>query len=194
MSIEIKSVYFEKPGPKNTLDVLGIVRKRGEQVGIKTILIASSTGKTAVRATEILKGMKIVAVSLSTGFTHGDPQPNIQKFTLKNRKKVEEKGGTVLTMTHAFAGVSRAMTNKFKACTSLDIINHTLKIFGNGMKVACEISMMAADAGLVRTHEEDIIAVAGSGGGADTAIVLQPVISQDFFNLKVKEILCKPHF
>lgn len=193
MSIEIKSVYFEKPGPKNTGDVLEIVRQRAEQAGIKTIVVASSTGKTAVRATEILKGLQVVAVSLSTGFTHGDPQPNRQRFTLKNRKIVEERGGTVLTTTHAFAGVSRAILYKFKAYTSLDIINHTLKIFGNGMKVACEISMMAADAGLVRTHEADIIAVAGSGGGADTAIVLQPVISQDFFNLKVKEILCKPH-
>src|SRR3990172_3733968 len=69
MSIEIKSIYFEKPGPKNTHDVLEIVRQRAEQVGIKTIVIASSTGKTAVRATEILKGVQIVAVSLSTGFT-----------------------------------------------------------------------------------------------------------------------------
>ena len=60
------------------------------------------------------------------------------------------------------------------------------------MKVACEISLMAADSGLVRTSEEDIIAIAGSGGGSDTAVLLQPVISQDFFDLRVKEILCKP--
>ncbi len=50
---------------------------------------------------------------------------------------------------------------------------------------------MAADAGLVRT-DEDIIAIAGTRSGADTAIVVRPVNSQDFFDLKVKEILCKP--
>ena len=77
-----------------------------------------------------------------------------------------------------------------------EIIADTLRIFGHGMKVACEITMMAADGGLVRT-DEDVIAIAGTGGegrGADTAIVLKPVNSHDFFDLKVKEILCKPRF
>jgi hypothetical protein len=64
---------------------------------------------------------------------------------------------------------------------------------GQGMKVVIEISVMAADAGLVRT-DEDIIAIGGSGRGADTAAVLKPVNSNDFFDLKVKEILCKPRF
>ena len=61
------------------------------------------------------------------------------------------------------------------------------------MKVACEIAMMAADSGLVRT-DEDIIAIAGTSRGADTAVVLRPVNSHNFFDLKIKEILCKPHF
>jgi len=64
---------------------------------------------------------------------------------------------------------------------------------GQGMKVVIEISVMAADAGLVRT-DEDIIAIGGSGRGADTAVVLRPVNSNDFFDLKVKEILCKPRY
>ena len=60
-----------------------------------------------------------------------------------------------------------------------------------GVKVGIECAIMAADAGLVRT-DEDVIAVAGTGSGADAAIVVRPVNSQDFFDLKVKEILCKP--
>jgi hypothetical protein len=52
---------------------------------------------------------------------------------------------------------------------------------------------MAADAGLVRT-DEDIIAVAGTAVGADYAIVLKPVASDNFFDLKIREILCKPHY
>lgn len=194
MTIESKTAYFKKPGRVNTGEVLQIARKRAEELGINTIVVASSTGGTAARAVEVLLGRKVIAVSHSTGFTHGSPQPNVQKFTLKNREIVESKGGTVLTTTHAFAGVSRAIRNKYKTYTSIDMIANTLKVFGSGMKVACEITLMAADSGLVRTGEEDIIAIAGTGGGADTAIVLQPVISQDFFDLKVKEILCKPHF
>jgi hypothetical protein len=61
------------------------------------------------------------------------------------------------------------------------------------MKVAIEISVMAADAGLVRT-DENIVVIAGTEVGADYAIVLKPVNSNDFFDLKVREIICKPHF
>jgi hypothetical protein len=74
-----------------------------------------------------------------------------------------------------------------------EIIADTLRIFGQGMKVVCEISMMAADSGLVHT-DEDVIAIAGSSRGADTAVVLKPVNTHNFFDLKIREILCKPHF
>jgi len=72
-----------------------------------------------------------------------------------------------------------------------DVVAMTLRMFGQGMKVACEIAAMAADAGLVRTDEE-IITIGGTGRGADTAVVVQPACTHRFFGLKVKEIICKP--
>jgi hypothetical protein len=99
----------------------------------------------------------------------------------------------ILTATHVFAGLSRALRNKTNTVAIGDLVAETLRIFGHGTKVACEISMMAADAGLVRT-DEDIISVGGTGKGSDTALVLTPFTSQNFFDLKIKEILCKPHF
>jgi hypothetical protein len=50
---------------------------------------------------------------------------------------------------------------------------------------------MAADAGLV-SPEEEVIAIAGTGRGADTAIVVKPAHAHDAFSLRVKEIICKP--
>ena len=44
---------------------------------------------------------------------------------------------------------------------------------------------------LVRTDKE-VVCIAGTGHGADTAVVLQPVNAQKFFDLKIKEIICKP--
>ncbi len=187
--MESKTVYFDKPGRTNTDEVLRIARQRAEELGIKKIVVASSGGSTAVKAMKVFSGMKVIAVSHAAGFR----QPNVQEFTEENRKIVENNGGTVLTTTHAFAGVSRAMRTKFNTYVIGEIIAHTLRVFGQGMKVACEITLMAADGGLVRT-DEDIIAIAGSAGGADTAITLKPVNSQDFFDLKVREILCKPRF
>jgi hypothetical protein len=85
------------------------------------------------------------------------------------------------------------MLNKFNMHEIGIIVANTLRLMGQGLKVAIEISVMAADAGLVPT-DEDIIAIGGSGGGADYAIILKPVHSNDFFDLKVKEVLCKPRF
>ena len=187
--MEAKTVYFEKPGSENMGEVLRIARQRAEELGIRTILVASTRGDTAVKAMEALKEFRVIVISHAAGFH----EPNVQEFTDENRKIVEAKGGTILTTTHAFAGISRAVRKKFNTYVIGDIVASTLRVFGQGMKVVCEIAMMAADSGLVRT-DEDVIAIAGSNRGADTAVVLTPVNTDNFFDLQVKEILCKPHF
>ena len=187
--METKAIYFDKAGKQNTDEVLHAAKLRAEELGIKNIIVASNTGSTAVRATEILKDFKIIAISHVTGFRGN----NTQEFTDANRKIIVSKGGTVITAAHAFGGVSKAMKYKFDNISIGDIMANTLYIFGQGLKVCCEISMMAADAGAARA-DEDAIAIAGTGksGGADTAAVITVVNSQNFFDMKVKEIICKP--
>ena len=185
--MESKIVYFDKPGGENTEMVLSMARRRAEELGIKTILVASTVGEAAVKAVDILQGFRVIAVTHVTGFRGA----NIQEFTDENRKIVESKGGIILIATHAFGGLSRAMRNKFNTYVVGDIVANTLYIFGQGLNVACEIALMAADSGLVRT-DEDVISIAGTNRGADTAVVLKPVNTRDFFDLKVKEVLCKP--
>lgn len=187
--MEAKTVYFDKLGRDNTDEVLRITRQRAEELGIKTVLVASTTGNTAVKAMDVLQGLRIIAVTHVSGYRG----PNSQEFTEKNREIVESKGGTILTTTHTFSGISRAVRNKFNTYVIGDIVASTLRIFGDGMKVACEISMMAADGGLART-DEDVISIGGTGRGADTAVVLTPVNSNNFFDLRIREILCKPRF
>jgi hypothetical protein len=187
--MQVKIVYFDKPGVDNTEEVLRIAKKRADELGIKTIVVATTVGNTGVRATEVFKGMKVVAVTHSTGFR----TPDVQDLTEENRQKIIANGGLILTATHLFRGVGGAMLKKFNMHETGAVIADTLRMMGQGMKVVVEISVMAADAGLVRT-DEDIIVIAGSGRGADFAVVLKPVSSNDFFDLKIKEILCKPHF
>ena len=187
--MELKTVYFEKPGVVNTDEVLRIAKQRAEELGIKTILVASTYGDTGAGAVEVFEGLRVIVVSHVTGMR----EPNSQDLTDENRRKIESKGCIVLTTEHAFTGIGGAMRKKFNMYLLGDIIANTLRIFGQGMKVVCEISLMAADAGLVRT-DEDVIAIGGTGRGADTAVVLRPANARDFFDLRVKEILCKPHF
>ncbi len=186
--MELKTVYFERPGSENTEATLRIARQRAEELGIKNILVASTRGNNAVRAMDVLQGLRVIVVS----HVAGHREPSTQEFTDENRQVVESKGGVIVTAAHAFAGLSRATRNKYDMPGLGYIIADTLRIFGEGMKVACEIALMAADAGLVRIGE-DVVSVAGTSRGADTAVVLTPVNTDHFFDLKVREILCKPH-
>lgn len=185
--MEVKTVYFEEKGPVNTEETLKIARKRADELGIKTIVVASTVGDTAVRAMDVFKGFRVIVVTHVTGMR----QPDDQEFDDNKKKIVEDKGGIVLTTTHALGGLSKAMRKKYNTFVLGEVIADALRIFGQGIKVVCEMACMAADAGLLRT-DEDIIAVAGSGRGADTAVVMKPTHTHDFFDLRIREILCKP--
>jgi hypothetical protein len=50
---------------------------------------------------------------------------------------------------------------------------------------------MATDAGLLNSGEK-VIAIAGTGRGSDTALVMQAASTQHPYRLKVSEIICKP--
>lgn len=184
---EVLATYFERPGYTNTETTLGIAGKRAVDLDVSTIIVASSSGDTGVRACEVFEGKRVVVVSCFTGFH----KQNEQRFSAKNRETIERSGGAILTTSHAFTGVSRAAHVKFGTAGVDEIVRATFFMFGRGMKVCCEIALMAADAGLVRTDEE-VISIGGTGKGADTAVVLQPVNLRDLFDLRIKEILCKP--
>jgi len=185
--MEVKTLYYEKPGQENTETTLKLAKKRAEELGIKTIVVASTVGDTAVRAMDVFKGWRVIVVTHVTGMR----QPDDQEFEEANKKLVEAKGGIVLTTTHALGGLSKTMRNRYNTFVLGEIIADTLRTLGQGIKVVTEIAAMAADAGLVRT-DEDIIAIAGSGRGADTAAVVRPAHTHNFFDLKIREILCKP--
>jgi hypothetical protein len=189
--MELTTVYFEKPGgEENTAKTLALAKARAAALGIKTIVVASTVGDTAVKAMDVFKDYKVIVVSHVTGMR----EPNTQEFTEENRKAVEKKGGIILTTTHAMGGIHRALSNTMPPPPSSaigDVVANTLRMFGQGMKVACEIAAMAADAGLVHTDEE-IVSIGGTGRGADTAVILQADYVHRFFNIKVKEIICKP--
>jgi hypothetical protein len=185
--VQVVAVYFDKTGEENTERTFDLVKRRAEELGIKTILVASTRGDTGVKACEAFRGYDVVVVTHSTGFK----EPDFQELTDENRTAIEAAGGKILTCQHAFGGVGRAVRKKLGTYELEELIAHTLRLFGEGMKVAVEIALMAADAGLVRT-DEPVIAIAGTGKGADTAVVLKPANAQTFFDLEVLEVLCKP--
>jgi len=120
-----------------------------------------------------------------------DLKSALQQLSEEYRESIQSAGGQILTCQHAFGGVGRAVRKKLGTYELEEVMAYTLRIFGEGTKVACEIALMAVDAGLVRT-DEDAISIGGTGRGADTAIVLRPTNAQTFFDMRIREILCKP--
>jgi hypothetical protein len=185
--LSVQTVYFGKMGRSNTARTLTLAKERATALGIKTVLVATTGGDTGALAAEQFHGFDVIAVTHSTGFS----KPDEQELTPENRKRIEAAGGAVLTSQHAFGGVNRAIRKKLNTFLTDEIIAHTLRIFGEGMKVVFEIALMAADAGLARTDEPAMV-IAGTGRGADTAVVMRPANAQQFFDLKIIEIICLP--
>jgi len=181
------TVYFAKVGKENTQRVLDLAWSRVEELKINYVVVATTTGETARKATEKFSEGHVIAVTHSTGFRG----PNEQELTEENRKHIEENGGRILTTTHAFGGVNRAVRKKLNTYQLDEIIAFTLRTFGEGMKVSVEMALMAADAGLLRVDEPALM-IAGTGRGADTAVILMPAHAQNFFDLRVLEIVCMP--
>lgn len=185
--LETRTVYFARPGPTNTGRTLELAYARAKELGIRQVIVATTCGDTAVRATQVMLGMEVIAVTHSTGFQ----APNEQELSAENRATLEKAGVKILTCQHALGGVNRAVRKKLDTYQLDEIVAFTLRIFGQGIKVVAEMALMAADAGLVRT-DVPVLAIAGSGRGADTAVILLPTNAQTFFDLKILEIICRP--
>lgn len=186
--VVVPTVYFEKPGRENTDRTLSVAQERADQLGLETVLVATTTGATGARAVEVFQAQQVVVVTHSTGFR----EPNVQELMPEYRTAIEAGGGRILTCQHAFGGVNRGVRKKMGTYLTDEIIAYTLRTFGQGTKVCLEIALMAADAGLVSVGEP-CVAVGGTGRGADTALVLIPSNAQTFFDLEVMEVLAKPH-
>ena len=187
--MEAKVVYFEKPGGENTAAVADCVAERLGRGDILHVVVASNSGATALALLEKTgaAGVRLISVTEHAGFDGGDAVRLKEEYA----SKLREAGVPILMCSHALSGIGRSISKKFGGTTPVEIIAHTLRRFGQGVKVCVEISVMAADAGLVPT-DRDIIVVGGSGGGADTAVVLQAAHMNNFFDMKVREVLCKP--
>ena len=179
-------MFFNQPGENNTDQTLQLACERGKTLQINEVVVASSKGDTAYLAFEIFKGFTITVVTYHCGFKQ--PFQSIMKDSV--RKDLESKGMRVVSATHALSGVERSLSQKYSGAYPVLIMADTLRLFGQGTKVAVEIAIMAADAGMLSGN--DIVSIGGTGKGADTALILSPAGQSHLFDMKIKEIVCKP--
>ncbi|MGD8368950.1 MAG: pyruvate kinase alpha/beta domain-containing protein [Desulfobacterales bacterium] len=179
-------MLFDKPGKVNTDDTLNAAFARARQLGVSELVLATASGETAYKALALFGGFSITAVTYHAGFK----EPFKPVMPEKVRQDLESKGVRVVAATHALSGVERSLSGKYQGSYPVLLIADTLRLFGQGTKVAVEVTIMAADAGALSGN--DIVAVGGTARGADTALLLRPAGQSSLFDLRIREIICKP--
>lgn len=186
--VERKTIYFRERGEGNTDTVLRLAKDYVEKENIKDIVVASTTGETGVKASKIFKGRNVVIVTHCFGFREAGKTELYEE----HRKEILKNGAKIFTGTHVLSSVERAIRKGFGTIQPLELIANTLRLMGEGTKVCVEIVLMAADAGLISV-DRDVVAIAGTGRGADTILRIKPVNTARFFNLKIREVIAKPY-
>jgi len=201
--IERKTVYWETPGKEHTEATIKLAYEAAKERGIDTVLVSSSSGYCAEKAAELVKGtgLKLIIVTHQTGYS----KVGVQNFPEELRAKLEKQGVKVVTCTDVLTGtvdvgISRQRPEKTEPLEARlpwilpppnVIVANTLRLFSQGVKVCVEIAMMAVDSNAVPSGKQ-VVAVAGSHAGADTAMVLVAAESCRMRDMKYQEILCKP--
>jgi hypothetical protein len=173
--------YFEGSGPQNTEAVFELVEQRLQGSGIERLVIASTTGETARKAADFFKdkGVQLVVIPHQFGFKRQN------RFPSELVKELHEAGHKVHFGTMLFH------TDGLYASNAPSLIANVLRCFSQGVKVCFEILMMATDGGLLAEGEK-VIAIAGTGRGSDTALLMTAASSQQMRKIRIHEIICKP--
>lgn len=181
--------YFEEYGEQNTLQTIEAAKSAALSLGLKYVVVASSTGSTGVKTAEAFKNTDIKVIVVTE---HAE----MAEFKEENREKLNKLNAKVITSTHPFLTPAESISKLYSGyCSENTIIKEVLRRFSQGVKVAAEIVMMATDAGVIPSGE-DVIAIAGTGRGADTALVIKSCHSDSFFDkekgIEFKEIIAMP--
>ena len=182
-----KTHYFKEPGKQNTDALLGIVKDYVKKEKVMNIVVASSTGETGAKAAKTFKDVNIVVVTHHHGFMQQGKHELREEF----KKEILVNGAKIFTGTHALSSAERAIKKTLGTVEPLELIAYALRLMGEGTKVCVEVALMAADAGLMPT-DQDVVAIGGTGTGADTALRIKPANAARLFDLKIREVIAKP--
>ncbi len=184
--------YFDSPGPSNTADCARFAIERAKELGLRKIVVASTSGGTAMEFFRQVKGtgLDLIVVTHVVGFT----KPGVWEFSKECADELKAGGVTIVTGTHALSGLERAFSRSAKVSggSRTEAVAEALRrVVAIGLKVAVECVLIAADQGIV-SPDEEVLAAGGTMSGADTVAVIRPSHTSSFFDLQVREIVAMP--
>jgi hypothetical protein len=190
-------MYFNQPGFINTKSVIEAIKERLKEGDIESILVPLTTGKTAANfsqelktLTEIIPVSEVEAASACRRIASTD-QGLLGKLIKKRLEAVSEDTNKILRR-EAFDLTFLPFCGE-----SWNIVKEVLYAFGQGMKVAIELSLAAVEIKKVGPYKK-VISVGGTGEGVDTAIVIRTAPQNEAFGkdpdkrLIIQEIIAMP--
>ena len=180
--------YFEKPGKGNTARCVELVAGLVAE-GYGHVVVATTGGETALLTAQKLQGTgtNVVAVTHNVGYSG----PNEDECGPDMRGKLESLGVRIYTGTILTRGIEAALMKKHQGIYPAYVVAQSLRMVCQGTKVAAEIVAEASDGGLL-PEGVDVIAVAGTGRGADTVAIVESHPSDRFFEIRFKQFVAKP--
>jgi len=183
------TIYFNN-SESTTEKAIEAAKQRAKELGIEYVVVASSSGATGLKAVETFQDteVKVIVVTL---FAISNSKTNPETI-----EKIKERGGTVVTSTHALMGVPESLAKiKEGYVTPNTLIREVLRRFSQGTNVCADIVMMSCDAGVLPEGAE-VIAIAGMGTNADTVWVMRGAGSFNFFDkvngVEFRELVAMP--
>jgi len=190
--------YFEKAGEQNTDHVIETVKERVKQRDLTYVVVASNSGKTALKLAEALRDAKVKIVCVTEPPQRLDWRARWPTITEENRKRLKELGVVVVENIPYASYCSVLDNNRWHTPSPNTLVYMTLRTVGGaGLKVAMEVMFMTVWAGVL-PQGENVISIGGTDGGADTAIVVRAAFQDNFFagevskRPMVREILAMP--
>jgi len=183
--------YFDVHGEVNTDKTVELARERAEELHVRKIVVASETGLSALKVLDALPGHDVIVVSSAAGTTVEGSVIGDLKIGIPDEEMVRElavRGAVVVRGTDPFWNLSAH--TEIRDTPKLGMMYYDALC--GGLHVCMTGVLEATDAGHL-VEGEEVIALAGSFVGLDTAIVAAAANSVNFFKaFEVREIICKP--
>jgi hypothetical protein len=207
---------FERPGPVNTDAVIEIAASSKHRY----LVTASITGDSALKLSAWARDKEIVCVTCPQGMCWEIEKmgagpfaviPELEQIrngwvnqgltrvpmgiTQENRDRLDRLKIKIVQGTIPLFGPTFSMRLHLNKTTDLDVMAKTLELISTGTLVCLECVLMSVDAGVVPEGEE-VVALAGTERGLDTAWVIRASASHNLFHpvkgARFVELLAKP--
>lgn len=196
---ELKNIfYFNVCGQINTEKALELAIQRARELNIKKLVIASETGVSALKTADMLRdsGINLIVITSAAGTKIENTIIGNLRIGIPDKKiwdQLEKNGARIVRGTDPLYNIGAALEHN-GALTLATLIRMCLKTISSGTAVCVAATLMAADNGLLKEGEE-VVALAGSWIGLDTALVLRATNSVNLLKAgatQIREIICKP--